>query len=103
MMLSYRFVSARSFAGFLHQLRTGPAVSTGQAERFFAGPGVDSGGRVRGGGEWRTGRYRTQGERHVPDHHRPPVTAPRYATTRSAMSLRRTMVVVGLVAAAVHA
>src|SRR6266567_1329471 len=41
-----------SSAGFLHHLRTRPAVSTAQAESF--GHRVDSGGRVRGGGEWRT-------------------------------------------------
>src|SRR6266536_2925067 len=71
MILSCPFVSAPVLCRVPASATNGPGGFDRPGPKFFAEPGVDSGGRVRGGGEWRIGRYRTQGERHVPDHHRP--------------------------------
>jgi Family of unknown function (DUF6069) len=91
---------ARSSAGFLHQLRTAPAVSTGPSEDSSRSAGVDSGGGVRGGDKRRIGHRRTkENAMSVTTPTAPTVTEP-YAVRR-ASSLRRTTVVAGLVAAAV--
>ena len=71
MILSCPFVSAPVLCRVPASATNGPGGFDRPGPKFFAEPGVDSGGRVRGSGEWRIGRYRTQGERHVPDHHRP--------------------------------
>src|SRR6266702_7505516 len=98
-VLSFR---PRFSAGFLHQLRTGPAVSTGQVQNFSRGRvsirAVAFVGVVSGA----SGATEPKENAMSLTTTAPTVTAPRHAATRSARSLRRTTVVAALVAAAVH-
>src|SRR6266571_3432672 len=102
MILSCPFVSAPVLCRVPASATNGPGGFDRPGPKFFAGPGVDSGGRVRGVVSGASGATEPKENAMSLTTTAPTVTAPRYAATRSARSLRRTTVVAGLVAAAVH-